>query len=223
MVIKMNTKKLGMAFANIFLYLFIGEIISYYLDKFIFFESTFWMNFYFLIAPSIAGTTIILLNQELFKSIFQNFKKNYKQYIPLIIKYYFSGLILMYLCNAIIMPFTNTLPENETTNRLLFNTLPIFSIINTLIIAPISEEIIFRGTFKKVFKQKQAFLIATSFLFGLLHVIFNGDFINIFPYAALGYFLGKIYYETDNILNSIIAHAFHNALCILLLFLGGIL
>lgn len=219
----MNTEKFKFGIANIFLYIALSQILTFILGKTILFENKIYLNLHFLIAPILAGITIILLNREKCKHIFKNFKKNYKKYIPLILKYYFCGLLIMSFSTRIIAEFTQAIPENEEANRLLFKSLPIYSAITTIITAPICEELIFRASFKEAFKKKEVFLITTSLLFGLSHTIFTLDFINTIPYAALGFFLGMIYYETDNILCSILTHAMHNSLCILLLLAGGIL
>lgn len=129
----------------------------------------------------------------------------------------------MLISNLILTFFTKSIPQNESDNRALLELMPIYAIISMIILAPLSEELTFRGSFKKITQNKYLFLIITSFLFGFMHVVFNGDYLNFIPYAALGFFLGKVYYETDNIFVSTLIHSFHNLLCILLIFIGGAL
>ena len=127
----------------------------------------------------------------------------------------------MIITNNIIYHFTLSLPLNEVENREIIKKLPIYSIISMIFIIPLIEEIVFRLSFKKSFKNKNLFLIITALIFGLFHVLFTKDYIYIIPYTIFGYILGKIYYDTDNIFYSYFIHAFHNTLCLLLIFLGG--
>lgn len=216
-----NFKKIGFGFINIFIYIFITELLTYILGKFRFTQNIWVLNIYLLLAPIVVGIILVSMNKDLFKDKFQDIKEHKKEYLQLGIKYYIYGLLLMMLSSIILSFVTEGLPQNEEGNRALLKTLPIYSFISMVITAPLSEEIAFRGSFKNFTNNKTLYLIVTSFLFGFIHVAFSGDYINILPYAALGFFLSKAYYETDNILVSTIIHSFHNFLCILLIIFGG--
>ncbi|MEG1142376.1 MAG: CPBP family intramembrane glutamic endopeptidase [Clostridia bacterium] len=128
----------------------------------------------------------------------------------------------MIVTNFILTYFLKATPINESLNRDILTKLPLFATISVLILAPISEEIAFRGSFKKLFKSELVFSLVTSLIFGSIHVIFNGDFLFIIPYASLAFFFASAYFKTDNILVSITMHSFHNLLCLLLIFIGGL-
>lgn len=181
-------------------------------------------SFFIKILPTLLiWMLILIINFKEIKKDFKKIKINFKKNINLAFKYYFWGLMLMIATNLIINMFLHQMPINEIQNRNMVNLHPIYSSILMILIAPLIEEIVFRVSFKKAIKNKQLFLIITAFIFGLIHVIFNGDFIYIIPYMALGYFLAKIYIETTNMFYSYFMHAFHNLICILLILIRGIL
>ena len=129
----------------------------------------------------------------------------------------------MYISNTIINSFTHTIAENEAVNRESLNNDLVNSLLSMIVIAPLCEEIMFRGSFKNSLKNKYIFCLFTAFIFGLTHVIFSDDIIYIIPYALFGYYLAKLYYETDNIYNSIIMHMWYNLVCIIIILLGAVL
>lgn len=216
-----NTKKITFGIINILIYIFLPLIISSIVSNFNLPNNKLLLNFILLIAPIISLIILVTINKDLFKNKLKDLKLKYKKYFGLALKYYICGLLLMIISNNIINLLLNEIPINESLNRQVISNFPIYAIISMVLIIPLSEEITFRGSFKNGFNNKQLYLLITSLIFGLIHVIFNGDYIYIIPYSCLGYFLGKIYYETDNIYMSYIAHSFHNFLCILLIVFGG--
>lgn len=215
----MDINKIKKTIYNILIYIFLPTFISYCLSKVPYSNNKIFLNFYNLIPVIITLVIMIHYNKELWTNKKEDFKKNYKKYIPIMIKYYLCGFLLMNLSSAILLYLTKSMPQNEEANREIFKVLPLYATINAGIIGPICEEIAFRGSFKQFIKNKTTFLLLTSFIFGLAHVIFNLDLINIFPYAFLGFFLALAYYETDNLFVSIAMHMFHNILCIILIFI----
>lgn len=213
-----SIKKLAFGIINILIYIFLTELLTYYLVNLT--QNFFLLNIILLIAPVTVLIILIFLNRKELKGKLKDLITNRKEYFNLGFKYYVCGLLLMIITSSIISIFSQDLSQNEEANRTLLKVLPFFMAITTVVTGPISEELSFRCSFKSAFKNKQAFLITTSFIFGLAHVM-AGDFINIFPYMGLGYFLGKMYYETNNILVSTFFHSFHNFLCVIIIFSGG--
>lgn len=177
-----------------------------------------------LLLPSIITLIIlILMNLKTFQNKLTEFKKDYKNLMRKSLEYWGYAVITMLLINTFISTFLiNELPGNEAANRELIAGYPLYAILSSIIIAPLSEELSFRASFKNAFNNKILFALATGILFGIFHVLFQGDYIYSLSYAGFGFFLGKLYYETDNILTTIFAHTAHNALCIILIFLGGL-
>ena len=105
-------------------------------------------------------------------------------------------------------------PNNEKIVQNMITASPYLMILNAGILAPIIEEIVFRKTYMDAFKNKWAFLILSSFVFGLMHVISVSDtlieYLYLIPYAGLGFGLAIMDYKNDNVLPSIFMHMFHN-------------
>ena len=197
-------------FKNLFIYLLLLGILNIYINNSV-------------INLLIICLNLLFFNSNLFKNKEIDFKKNLKKYLLLIIKYWLVGALLMFISNIIINHFTHTIAINEAINRNQLSNNFISSIITMIILTPFCEEIVFRGSFKSIIKNKYFFCIFTAILFGLLHVVFNSDIIYMIPYALLGYYLAKVYFETDNIYTSIIMHMWHNLVCIVILVMGVII
>ncbi|MBR3023529.1 MAG: CPBP family intramembrane metalloprotease [Oscillospiraceae bacterium] len=91
----------------------------------------------------------------------------------------------------------------------------LIAVIGSVIIAPVSEELMFRlcsmGLIKK-FKGKTFTIFFTTLIFSLMHCFYSiQGMINVFAGAI---FFAVCYYYTENIFYSIIAHMLHNLLCI---------
>lgn len=86
------------------------------------------------------------------------------------------------------------------------------------VLAPISEELYFRGFLYKAFRNKysQGIAIAlTSTIFGALHF----DLYRFVPFFIAGVILNHVYEKYDNILIPIIAHGTWNGIMVLTFFL----
>ncbi len=222
----MNFKELGKGFGTIILYLIIIPMFVG-LGVVIFFKDTSAINLALLnvIIYLIEFFIIFFMYRKSLINEWHNFTKNWQKFGKIALKNWLKGFLFMVLFNILILAFfNNNMPVNEQQNREFLENYLFLSVIAMVILGPILEEIVFRKSFKKAFKNKQAFLIFTAFLFGLGHVINNLDLTNmlqffkeivyILPYGSLGYFFANAYYETDCIYTSIISHIFHNALTI---------
>jgi len=92
-----------------------------------------------------------------------------------------------------------------------------FMIITVCFVAPITEELIFRGVlwrlFEKFIKNKSYVLIITSILFALAHSD-PYHMIGVFP---IGLFVGWLRLRSNSIFPSILAHIVNNSLVCLAL------
>ena len=181
--------------------------------------------------PYICLTIIFVLmyKKDLTKD-FKNFIKNFGKYSDTAFKYWSIGFIMMVLTNIIIGAFSPiSIPDNEESVRSLLYDSPVIAIFFSCIFGPFVEEIIFRKSFKDVFKSKWSFILISGVVFGLLHVI--GSISNLYgllyfiPYSCLGIAFAITYYDTKNIFASIFAHVMHNSLTVLLILLsqGGLM
>ena len=110
---------------------------------------------------------------------------------------------------------------NQQTATDLTLTQPLFSFFATVIFAPLTEELIFRGMlarylFPKQDKSKQVlFLLVSSVLFALIH--FPGDVQQFFVYFSLGFSLGLAYISRKGLVYSISLHALNNLVAFLMI------
>lgn len=171
---------------------------------------------------SLMGNTITCLimiyiyRKTLIKDL-KAFKDNFSNLIEKGIKYWLIGLVAMMISNIMIsFVLSGQLANNEENVRNLLNTTPIIAFLMTAILAPITEELVFRKAFLSVFKDKWAFVLISGIIFGSLHVVLSLDSIfqllYLLPYCSLGIAFSYMYYETKNIMVPIIIHMVHNSL-----------
>ncbi len=171
-------------------------------------------------------TLVVMLvySKDKLKNQFENFKKNIKKNLKTVYGTWLVGFALMIIANLVINVLVmNGIAPNEEANREILFQYPIYSIIDMCIIAPIIEEIIFRLNLKGIFKSKNAYILTSGLLFGFMHVISGfslANLIYLIPYSILGFTFAKIFYETDSVAGSSLAHITHNTLSVIVIFLG---
>ena len=117
---------------------------------------------------------------------------------------------------------TNDPSVNQQTATDLTLTQPLFSFFATVIFAPLTEELIFRGMLARYLfpkqdssKQTLIFLLVSSALFALIH--FPGDVQQFFVYFSLGFSLGLAYISRKGLVYSISLHALNNLVAFLMI------
>lgn len=158
----------------------------------------------------------------------KNFFKNFSQNIETSLKYWLIGFIIMIVSNLFITFILNkTIAGNEEEVRNYINIMPILMIINTVIYAPITEELAFRKGIKDVIKNKWIYILTSGLIFGMMHIIsyINSpiDLIYLIPYGSLGIAFSMLYYKTNNIFSTITMHALHNSLAVAIYLIGALL
>lgn len=103
----------------------------------------------------------------------------------------------------------------------IFSADPVVTIILAVIMAPLFEEIVFRGIIQKGLinrgvKPTTAIWIA-AIVFGLVH----GNPWQFVGAVLLGFVLGLVYHKTKSLLMPILLHAFNNGISALLIFSGN--
>ena len=159
-----------------------------------------------------------------FKNYFCNFKNNFR----ISIKYYLIGYFIMLISNSLIaIFFSEATSQNEDTIRMMINLYPAYMLFSVGFYAPFVEEIIFRKSIKDAiyaFKEnntvKYIYIFISGFIFAGLHIIGLTtspiDYIYIIPYLSLGIAFSALYVKTDNIFSTIVMHALHNLIAIML-------
>lgn len=155
------------------------------------------------------------------KKDFIKFKNNFLENIDIGFKWWLIGLIIMVISNLIltfVLKFGGA--NNQKAVQSMIKVLPIAMFISAGILAPISEEIVFRKSLRDIIDDKLFFVIVSFLFFGGAHVVESAatftDYLYIIPYGALGGALAMAYYESDTIFTSITLHAFHNIILIIL-------
>lgn len=125
-----------------------------------------------------------------------------------LIKIIIASIIAVILNDVIchIFEYLNVEMKNQDILLNLFNSFPISTTILTLL-APFTEEMIFRYSIRTIIKNDVLFVIISSLIFGLMH----GVGIATILYVLIGVFLAVIYLKTDkNVMASAIAHFINN-------------
>ena len=100
-------------------------------------------------------------------------------------------------------------------------------LFSVTIYAPFVEETIFRRSIKDIILTlgnnkltKYLYIIISGFIFAAMHLLGQTtsalDYLYIIPYMGLGSAFAALYYKTDNLWETIILHAMHNMLAIIL-------
>lgn len=151
----------------------------------------------------------------------ESFKKRPFKILDTSFKYYLIGIFGMMFTNILITFFLKgTGATNEKLVQDMIEQAPFLMFINAGILGPIIEELVFRKAYLDTFKTKFLFIFMSSFIFGLMHVIttFTNlvSFLYLIPYALLGFGLSFMDYQEDSVIPSIIMHALHNSVLIIL-------
>lgn len=153
------------------------------------------------------------------KKYFKDFWKNKSEYMEIGIRYWIIGLLLMLTSNFVLNVILKSGgANNEKAVQTMIKSLPLFMLIDAGILAPFTEEIVFRKTLKDIFNDKWKFIILSFLLFGGAHVINSSntliDYLFIIPYGSLGAAFAYAYYKTNNLFTSITLHMMHNIILI---------
>ena len=180
-----------------------------------------------LINSALMISFLIFLFYKDLKAEFKTFKKNLGSSLKTGFKYYIMGIGGMVISSLIITQFTGGASANESSVRELLLASPIFMLINISILAPITEELIFRKSIQPLIKNKWVRAIISGVLFGGAHLL-TGDAIRlvdllfILPYGSLGFVFSLMDSDTKTTFTSISFHGIHNAATgILLLFVSS--
>ena len=139
-----------------------------------------------------------------------------------------AGVGLVYAGNLVgnilttIFGGTGNSANQSAIETIVFSPYGILMIIFIVIIGPIVEELIFRKSIHQVLRSFKLptwlVLVISSVLFGLIHVIGAGDFVQVFPYIFMGLTLGWLEIKTKNIYPSIFVHIFNNAVAVAMIY-----
>lgn len=125
---------------------------------------------------------------------------------------------LTLLINLVTVPFMRSSNANVDALKLIGNNNMTILIIFTIFVAPILEEIIFRGIFMNWFFTDKPIIsiLVSGMIFGYVHAPFGSDIDWIYALSKilLGIVLAGVYYRTKNIKADITVHFLNNFLAI---------
>lgn len=157
------------------------------------------------------------------KVFFRNLGKNLLK----VLKNYGLGMLFMIGANSMLQYFDLSQNVNQEVVEVFVVTSPVLMSISTVILAPILEEVVFRGGLFKGLETKtstRVALVVSSIAFGAIHVLSSMtsliDILHILPYSLLGFFMAKSYKDTDSIWGGILYHVIQNGLATFLLLSG---
>jgi len=174
---------------------------------------------YLKIAP-IATLVLLALASAIiwivFKRVqkFQSVKFNKTTWIVIII-----ATILVFAVNVVTVPLMKNTNDNVAALELVGKNNMLILVFFTIIVAPILEEILFRGIFMNWFfvNNPLVSVLVSGIAFGYVHAPFSPgiDWIYALSKVLLGIILAAVYYRTKNIKANITVHFLNNFLAIL--------
>lgn len=184
-----------------------------------------WSNFYL---QSIFVTSFVLI---FLKEIRLGFKRLFKpQKFAFVFGSYGVSLVLFLIISLLFDLFKVDIPQSKNQEFIeqMQKMTPIISVIGTVILAPITEELVFRqgiaellyrifNSFTKVPKKAVqdiavvTAILVSGILFGFIHVMSNGDYIAVIPYVVSGLVYTTVYFWSGrNVTVTICIHMLHN-------------
>lgn len=150
----------------------------------------------------------------------------FRKTIPIFIKYvpivWLSSLIwAVFLLGLVHLGLIDEFEPQKIIQQLQQGADPItlfLSAIMITIMAPVVEEILFRGFIYRFFKS-QTTLFAAQFLSAVLFALIHNSLLAFVPILILGILLAKIYERAGNLLVPIFFHAFFNSFTLISMYL----
>lgn len=134
----------------------------------------------------------------------------------------FIGCVVVYAAMFVGAMLTEALggapdSENEAAiNAILKAPIGVLLIPIICIIGPVTEELVFRGaiqgSLERLKMPKILCVLVAGTLFGLIHVINAGDYVQLPAYLLAGLAFGFIYYKSENIYVPICVHIIMNSI-----------
>ena len=145
---------------------------------------------------------ILLINFNLVKDGIKKAKETYKTSVVLkFLKNVIVVTLTLYLVRfaagyvsallASIFKLESTTIDNQTMIESLLGSAPAMMIISACLLAPISEELLFRGAIKGAIKNKRVFITVSGITFGLAHI--TDSFLFIFEILLIGILLSYLW------------------------------
>lgn len=173
-----------------------------------------WYSFFFTV---VLIFILVFIYRKTLKSNWLDLKQNHQEYFKKYLKYWFLALGIMMLSNFIILLIRpGSIAGNEEAVKDLFESVPIYTFISAVFLAPFLEELTFRLSFRYMFKNDWLFIISSGLVFGLMHIVGTYetvyDLLYLVPYSTPGIIFAYVLTKSKNIFVPIGLHFIHNGL-----------
>ncbi|WP_295565775.1 CPBP family intramembrane glutamic endopeptidase [uncultured Holdemanella sp.] len=214
-------KEMGKIGESLWLYIVMQLTLSFMLSFIVmpifmysmYFDYSIITAFVTMLVSFVTGLIMVYFLSSTFKRKIKDLKFSFKP------KETIDTIAMMYFLNYAIgiigallskFGFPDTSPDFSLSGGFLYN---LFTFISVVILAPIFEELIFRGTILQVLsKYNKVFaILVTSLLFGLLHL----NMTQAVPAFFMSLILCYMCLKTDSLLVTILAHAGNNLLALM--------
>lgn len=214
-------KEMGKIGESLWLYIVMQLTLSFMLSFIVmpifmysmYFDYSIITAFVTMLVSFVTGLIMVYFLSSTFKRKIKDLKFSFKP------KETIDTIAMMYFLNYAIgiigallskFGFPDTSPDFSLSGGFLYNLLTFISVV---ILAPIFEELIFRGTILQVLsKYNKVFaILVTSLLFGLLHL----NMTQAVPAFFMSLILCYMCLKTDSLLVTILAHAGNNLLALM--------
>ena len=224
--------KLMILFVVIPFYFFCGSLIVSAMLKFVVIEFGVIMdeNMATALLNVMLDSVLVVISVLIFKDTLKQQLKDFINDLNKNLIYAFiKGPIIVYLCSLVggllsVALEGGTASENQVLLEGLISNHLILMFAASVILAPIFEELLFRGAIFGWLYEVHPLVahVLSGFIFGFVHVmnaVFSGnvgEIIQVFGYFFMGMGLSFLYEKTDNIYVPIITHAINNLIAVLL-------
>ena len=214
-------KEMGKIGESLWLYIVMQLTLSFMLSFIVmpifmysmYFDYSIITAFVTMLVSFVTGLIMVYFLSSTFKRKIKDLKFSFKP------KETIDTIAMMYFLNYAIgiigallskFGFPDTSPDFSLSGGFLYN---LFTFISVVILAPIFEELIFRGTILQVLsKYNKVFaILVTSLLFGLLHL----NMTQAVPAFFMSLILCYMCLKTESLLVTILAHAGNNLLALM--------
>ena len=145
-------------------------------------------------------------------------KKDIKRTLKYFVAFLPVIFIMSFLCKIMLFEYEEQKLVVEIKKN--FNNNLFFNFFLIIIVAPIIEEIVFRGLFYKTLKNFIPFVQA-SIISSLIFAIIHENILSLTILFLLSLYLTCIYERTNSILYPILTHSIFNFLNLLLIYIGS--
>lgn len=145
-------------------------------------------------------------------------KKDIKRTLKYFVAFLPVIFIMSFLCKIMLFEYEEQKLVVEIKKN--FNNNLFFNFFLIIIVAPIIEEIVFRGLFYKTLKNFIPFVQA-SIISSLIFAIIHENILSLTILFLLSLYLTWIYERTNSILYPILTHSIFNFLNLLLIYIGS--